>query len=83
MSDMIEATFTVRDLNRHPGKVLKACDHFGSVSIRTRGGKVYSLRVQQNETPSLPDFRARRKAAGIRRMTTEVSDALDRLIAGE
>ncbi len=41
MSDM--KTFTVRDLDREPSRVLKACDAEGQVRIRTRSGKAYTL----------------------------------------
>lgn len=34
------ATFTLRDLNRRPAKVLEAVRKFGSAEVRTRSGEV-------------------------------------------
>jgi hypothetical protein len=85
MSDMKTATFTVRDLNRHLGKVLETCDRFGAVRIRSRAGKTYALRVESGEAKAaaVPDFAARRRAAGMKTMGPVASEALDRAIAGE
>ena len=85
MSDMVADTFTVRDLNRKTAKVLEICDRLGTVHIRTRAGKVYSLQVEAagSKMGSLPDFAARRRKAGMKRMSAAESAALDRLIGGE
>lgn len=66
MSDMETkvVTYTLRDLNRRPAKVLSACDAEGEVEIRTRSGKTYSLRVKEEPSRKpikLPDFEARRR----------------------
>lgn len=44
MSDMDDkvVTYTLRDLNRRPAKVLSACDAEGEVEIRTRSGNVFA-----------------------------------------
>jgi hypothetical protein len=87
MSDMDKATFTVRDLNRQPRKVLQACDRFGSVYIRTRNGKIYSLALQGTEAMGpLPDFAARRqklRELGLRPLTREQQRRFDKWLAGE
>lgn len=85
MSDMDTATFTVRDINRHWAKVLATCDRLGAVRIRSRNGRIYSLQRedQPNQSGPLPDFAARRRAAGLKTMTRQQSEALDKLMAGE
>lgn len=84
MSDMTVASFTVRDLNRQPARVLAACDRLGAVQIRSRGGKLYWLKAErQKGKPRLPDFSARRKAVGMKPLGKQAAALLDRLIAGE
>ena len=85
MSDMVDTSFTVRDLNRQTAKVLEACDRAGAVRIRARGGKTYSLQVEASgrKMGPVPDFAARHRKAGMKRMTAAESAALDRLIGGE
>lgn len=39
----IVATFTLRDLNRQPAKILDAVRKFGSAEIRTRAGEVFTM----------------------------------------
>ena len=58
MSDM--KTFTVRDLDRQPTKVLKACDVEGAVRIKSRNGRTYTIRADNGgqRIRSLPDFAA-------------------------
>lgn len=84
----VPATFTVRDLNRQPAEVLKACDKRGSVRIQTRDGRAYSLRA---EPPAPPDpglafaermqrHHERMKAAGFVPLTTK---QLNWIVAGE
>jgi hypothetical protein len=50
MSDMSEVKdkFTARELSRHTGEVLAAADAFGSVSIHSRNGNTYEIRVTKN-----------------------------------
>jgi len=92
MSDMKAnlASFTVRDLNRKPAKVLSTCDAEGEVEIRTRGGKKYSLKLLEtprDEGITLPDFdELYRKLdeAGCQPINNpEEMERLDRIIAGE
>jgi hypothetical protein len=92
MSDMKHglATFTLRDLNRKPAKVLSACDSEGEVEIRTRAGKKYSLKVLDtpgNEEIVLPDFDKhyqKIEEAGCQPTDNpEEIERLDRIIAGE
>lgn len=83
LSDM--KTYTVRDLDREPGAVLDACDAEGSVLIRRRDGRTYSLR--QEKAPQrravFPDFAARRRAMGMPKISKRDSDAVDKLLRGE
>lgn len=88
MSDVrsIPAEFTLRALNRQPAKVLAACDRIGVVRIRSRKGRSYELRAEPAapaSDPQIPNFAARRKALGMKKMTHQQETALDRLIAGE
>lgn len=53
------ATFTLRDLNRQPAKVLDAVRKFGSAEVRTRSGEVFTLAPKT--APKKP-----KKASGIR-----------------
>ena len=82
-------TFTVRDLNRQPAAILRACDQLGSVRIRTRDGRSYELR---NEKPSASapragiDFdtlwRQLREAGNVPPTAAEM-ERIDRITAGE
>lgn len=78
-------TYTVRDLDRQPGAVLDACDAEGSVLIRRRDGRTYSLRP--NKPPErlavFPDFAARRQLMGMPKISKRNSDAVDKLLRGE
>ena len=86
-------TFTVRDLNRQPAAILKACDQLGSVRIRTRDGRSYELR---NEKPAravvartprgkidFPALWERMRAAGCVPPTAAEMERIDRITAGE
>ncbi len=83
LSDM--KTYTVRDLDREPSAVLDACDAEGAVLIRRRDGRTYSLRPEKapQRRAIFPDFAARRKLMGMRRISKRDSDIVDKLIAGE
>ena len=83
LSDM--KTFTVRDLDRKPGAVLDASEQEGAVRIRRRDGRTYTLQPEQphGRIRSLPDFRARMKAAGMKPLSRTATRLLDKLIAGE
>ena len=82
-------TFTVRDLNRQPAAILKACDRLGSVRIRTRDGRAYELR---NEKPAVRAPRAgidfdtlwrRLREAGCVPPSASEMERIDRITAGE
>jgi len=84
MSDM--KTFTVRDLDRIPGEVLKACDSNGVVRVRSRGGRRYLIKPEAQATPvmaNLPDFAARRDRLFPEPMAKDFVHRLDQAIAGE
>jgi hypothetical protein len=42
-----QTKFTVRDLNRQPAVVLRACDQRGVVQIHARDGRIYSLKAER------------------------------------
>ena len=87
------AAFTLRDLNRQPAAILRACDQRGSVRIRTRDGRTYSLRLEK--APSKPEDEVhgfmermkrhhdRMKAAGYAPPPSAVRARLNEIIAGE
>jgi len=84
MSDM--KTFTVRDLDRMPGEVLKACDSEGVVRVRSRGGRRYLIKPEAERRPimaELPDFAARRGRLFAEPGTKDFAHRLDQAIAGE
>lgn len=89
MSDM--ETFTIRDLDRTPRKVLEACESAGVVQIRTREGKAYEIRPVL-ETTALSAEEIAKWRAGHASWLEEVfgegiptsqCDTVDRLLAGE
>lgn len=57
-SDM--KTFTVRQLDRETARVMEACDTYGSVRIRRRDGRTYTLQTDRNGEFSLSDWLAER-----------------------
>lgn len=83
MSDM--KTFTVRELDRQPAKVLEAADKDGMVIVRRRNGKSYSIKPESGPKRiiSLPDFRARAKRIFTKPLSKSQTALLDKLVAGE
>ena len=83
LSDM--KTFTVRQLDREPATVLDACDREGSVRIKRRDGRTYTVRPEKREMriTALPDFRSRLKKTFPKTIPAEQVAIVDRLIAGE
>lgn len=79
----------MRDLNRQPARVLKACDQHGSVRIRMRSGAAYVLRREESDSATmgpLPDFRAHRRhlrELGYVPPAAHEIERLNRIIAGE
>ena len=82
-------TFTVRDLNRQPAAILRACDELGAVRIRTRDGRAYELRNVQaavRAPGARIDFDAhwrRLREAGCRPPAASETERIHRIIAGE
>jgi len=89
----VAQSFTLRDLNRQPAKVLAACDLHGTVRIRTRGGRSYSLKRESFEperTARVQSIVARRlrlrqrlRAAGFMPPSPAEVAQINRIIAGE
>lgn len=67
------ATFTLRDLNRQPAKILAAVRKWGSAEVKTREGEVFTIkpksqsRGRKNGENSPTTFRAASEAR-LRRM---------------
>jgi hypothetical protein len=86
-------SFTLRDLNRQPAKVLAACDLHGTVRIRTRDGRSYSLKPEipaasrTAQVDSLvvrrQQLRQRLRAAGFVPPCPAEMERINRIIAGE
>lgn len=78
-------TFTVRELDREPAVVLNAADKEGSVRVKRRDGRSYS--IQRESAPHkmgpLPDFAARRRAIFPKAIPAAQARLVDKLIAGE
>jgi hypothetical protein len=84
MSDM--KTFTVRDLDRTPAKVLASCDADGEARIRCRDGRTYLIKPEPSpEKPiiRLPDFRGRLNQLFPKPLPAAFFEELDRMIGGE
>jgi len=77
-------TFTVRELDRGPAVVLDACDREGSVRIRRRGGRTYTIRADAGpgRIAALPDFRGRIARIFPHALTPEQTRRTDKLLAG-
>lgn len=84
MSDM--KTFTVRELDRAPSRVLDACDREGEARIRRRDGRTYLVMPEQEPRrviTSLPDFATRRASLGPKRLARAQVRQVDRMLRGE
>lgn len=87
MSDM--KTFTARDLNRSPAKVLAAADRDGVARVRSRNGRTYSVKPDVFVAAKVdwPSFVQSRRVAlerlGMPRISKREAAVMDRLIAGE
>jgi hypothetical protein len=87
MSDM--KTFTVRELDRSPAKVLAAADRDGVARVRSRTGRTYAVRPESVAAPKTDwaAFAQERRAAIRKLNMIQISKAdaveLDRIIAGE
>jgi hypothetical protein len=86
-------SFTLRDLNRQPARVLAACDLHGAVQIQTRDGRSYSLKAEAPPPPrtaqvetlvaSRQRLRQRLQAAGFVPPSPAEIERINRIIAGE
>ena len=84
MSDM--KTFTVRQLDRETARVMEACDTYGSVRIRRRDGRSYTLEADHKKDVVInpPDIMARlKKQFGDVVISRKQAALADRLLAGE
>jgi antitoxin (DNA-binding transcriptional repressor) of toxin-antitoxin stability system len=85
------ATFTLRDLNRRPAKVLEAVRKFGFVEVCARSGEVFTLapkapRRNTSKAGDFPDFYERWKRMrrfGYTPPPDSENGRIDRIIAGE
>lgn len=81
-------TFSVRDLDRHPGQVLAATDRDSVARVHNRAGRSYAVRPElpPTTTPNWAGFAERRRAALARAeqavIGSKLAAKLDRLIAG-
>ena len=84
-------TFTLRDLNRQPAKVLEAVRKFGIVEVRTRKGEIFTVAPKaaqgaRRSSKLVPDFEGlwkRQRDAGHVGPATRENDRINRIIAGE
>ena len=85
-------TFTVRDLDRSPGKVLAAAERDGEARVRRRDGGVFAVKPVTPAAKSAPDWKAfvRHRRAWLKKTfpepvawTKEQVDEINRAIAGD
>jgi hypothetical protein len=83
MSDM--KTFTVRQLDREPARILDTCDAEGAVQIRRRDGRTYILEAngRPGNISSVPDFVARVRKIFPKPISRAQTKRVDRMLAGE
>ena len=82
MSDV--KTFTVRELDRAPSRVLDACDHEGAVRIQRRDGRAYTMRADRpSRMTEVPDFAARLAKIFPKPLNAAQTRVFDKLLAGE
>lgn len=83
MSDM--KTFTVRELDREPSRILDTCDKEGAVCIRRRGGRAYLLQPQREKAARLeaPDIMKRLRKIFPKPIPAAQVRHVDKLLAGE
>ncbi|MDQ3622684.1 MAG: hypothetical protein M3463_09375 [Verrucomicrobiota bacterium] len=82
-------TFTARDLNRQPAKVLNAVRKFGTAEVLTRNGETFVVSLKsakKRKKAKMPDFddlyRRLREAGNVPPPASEY-ERINRIIAGE
>jgi hypothetical protein len=87
MSDM--TTFTVRELDREPARILDLCDAEGAVRVRRRDGRLYTIRRDPSSpapgswSKSIAHRRKRLKEIFPKPIPIKQVREVDRMIAGE
>ena len=78
-------TFTVRELDRVPNKVLDASDRDGAAKIRRRNGRTYTIRPDEgaDRIKTVPNLRARLAKLFPKEIPAAQSRMVDKLLAGE
>ena len=84
-------SFTLRDLNRRPARVLDAVRRFGIAEVRTRHGEVFTVSPKASAKPGraanvAPDFEVlwqRQRDVGHVPPPVEDSGWISRVIGGE
>lgn len=86
---MSALTFTARDLNRQPAKVLDAVRKFGSAEIQTRKGETFVVSLKpatkrkKGKMPDFDDLYRRLREAGCTPIPISEEERFNRIIAGE
>jgi hypothetical protein len=78
-------TFTVRELDREPSAVLDACDREGTIRIRRRDGRTYTVRPDAGpeRMTAVPDIRGRLTHLFPKALSAKQTRRADKLMAGE
>ena len=82
-------TFTARDLDRQPARVLDACDREGAIRIQRRNGRSYRLVAEQTvrrmsfEPEWIDRHLARTATLFPKPISVEQARLVDKLLAGE
>lgn len=88
------ASFTLRDLNRQPAKVLAAVRKYGSAEVRTRSGEIFTVApklsrtLNRSQTTKAISERfqklwSKQRAAGFIPPPESENERINRIIAGE
>lgn len=91
----VQATFTVRDLNRRPQVVLNAARKLGRVDVQSRSGEKFTLKPERTEPQQsdlehreefhrqLKAMHAKMREEGSTGFTAEGWEIFSKMIAGE
>jgi hypothetical protein len=88
------ASFTLRDLNRQPAKVLAAVRKYGSAEVRTRSGEIFTVAPKLAGTPDrrqtskgitehFQNLWSKQRAMGLIPPPDSENERINRIIAGE